>query len=279
MHGTTSACAENTTLATGPPHQRWNYLRVRGEYFTALMRCRSTSELPPRARRIHLPAIPEGDDLGTTSACAENTPFCLFIRWGVRNYLRVRGEYTPPAKWCGWSRELPPRARRIPNAAPPICTPFGTTSACAENTALLTRDNNKHWNYLRVRGEYCEREFRHIHDLELPPRARRIPHRSVPRTLRRGTTSACAENTLKTTRQCGTKRNYLRVRGEYISLLDSTGIFGELPPRARRIQDQLLPMIEHGRNYLRVRGEYLNRKCMLRQRRELPPRARRIRHL
>ena len=32
MHGTTSACAENTTLATGPPHQRWNYLRVRGEY-------------------------------------------------------------------------------------------------------------------------------------------------------------------------------------------------------------------------------------------------------
>ena len=180
--------------------------------------------------------------MGTTSACAENTPFCLFIRWGVRNYLRVRGEYTPPAKWCGWSRELPPRARRIPNAAPPICTPFGTTSACAENTALLTRDNNKHWNYLRVRGEYCEREFRHIHDLELPPRARRIHNSLKPMNQSYGTTSACAENTLHGIIHDPQIRNYLRVRGEYRTDRYHGHFVEELPPRARRIRRQPFPV-------------------------------------
>ena len=32
-HGTTSACAENTRLAWGCDQLKWNYLRVRGEYY------------------------------------------------------------------------------------------------------------------------------------------------------------------------------------------------------------------------------------------------------
>ena len=179
--------------------------------------------------------------MGTTSACAENTPFCLFIRWGVRNYLRVRGEYTPPAKWCGWSRELPPRARRIPNAAPPICTPFGTTSACAENTQFIETYEPIVRNYLRVRGEYPPRYHPRSANQELPPRARRIPHRSVPRTLRRGTTSACAENTAPTFPSTLMQWNYLRVRGEYDGQKDRKETIMELPPRARRIQGGGVP--------------------------------------
>ena len=233
--GTTSACAENTPRTGVRSSNPGNYLRVRGEYFTALMRCRSTSELPPRARRIHLPAIPEGDDLGTTSACAENTPFCLFIRWGVRNYLRVRGEYTPPAKWCGWSRELPPRARRIPNAAPPICTPFGTTSACAENTANRVSSNGIGGNYLRVRGEYWGWSMMPSKTRELPPRARRIPSLLTSISTWRRTTSACAENTATHGDVCPGYRNYLRVRGEYLMNIQTHPHFLELPPRARRI--------------------------------------------
>ena len=31
--GTTSACAENTANTIRPTQRRWNYLRVRGEYF------------------------------------------------------------------------------------------------------------------------------------------------------------------------------------------------------------------------------------------------------
>jgi len=50
------------------------------------------------------------------------------------NYLRVRGEYrrSLPATWH----------------------PLGTTSACAENTAIGGVGARAGWNYLRVRGEY-----------------------------------------------------------------------------------------------------------------------------
>ena len=70
---------------------------------------------------------------------------------------------------------------------------------------------------------------------ELPPRARRIQPLKVNDFLLLGTTSACAENTLKTRTERVPLGNYLRVRGEYEI---SEGLFAhvaELPPRARRI--------------------------------------------
>ena len=91
--GTTSACAENT--------QHWrlclvltrNYLRVRGEYCNSHLRSMTSKELPPRARRIR-DNIPGAQvEMGTTSACAENTPFSGRRTVRHRNYLRVRGEY------------------------------------------------------------------------------------------------------------------------------------------------------------------------------------------
>ena len=50
--GTTSACAENTTSYLTPPGRWWNYLRVRGEYWSERHRNDTIMELPPRARRI-----------------------------------------------------------------------------------------------------------------------------------------------------------------------------------------------------------------------------------
>ena len=73
--------------------------------------------------------------------------------------------------------ELPPRARRILATTVSHRKNSGTTSACAENTTGLIVPGLGFGNYLRVRGEYCEREFRHVYDLELPPRARRIPQK------------------------------------------------------------------------------------------------------
>ena len=71
--GTTSACAENTSrLLRGAAADR-NYLRVRGEYRIKAERERKLAELPPRARRIHIRPRYRGGDVGTTSACAENT--------------------------------------------------------------------------------------------------------------------------------------------------------------------------------------------------------------
>ena len=111
--GTTSACAENTHPRTAPTHDYGNYLRVRGEYPVAGSRVGNQPELPPRARRIPQ-SVPGGfNEIGTTSACAENTKVigcCMFPPW---NYLRVRGEYSilPLRDKNEW--ELPPRARRI----------------------------------------------------------------------------------------------------------------------------------------------------------------------
>ena len=111
-----------------------------------------------------------------------------------------------------------------------------------------------------------------------------------------GTTSACAENTFSNAGALTIQRNYLRVRGEYKARKTSGMNRGELPPRARRILLNKLPIqIKNGttsacaentpkaavtvlalRNYLRVRGEYWLMRLFLSLGLELPPRARRI---
>ena len=134
--GTTSACAENTGGCLVLILHDGNYLRVRGEYIAYAKAYASKPELPPRARRIPEDILAGVVESGTTSACAENTQYQGTGRARCRNYLRVRGEY-----W-GWlmvpskTRELPPRARRIP--ARGLVNPKmpGTTSACAENTRI-----------------------------------------------------------------------------------------------------------------------------------------------
>ena len=54
--GTTSACAENTTVWVTMSYDTGNYLRVRGEYSLGSIKPAATAELPPRARRIPLDA-------------------------------------------------------------------------------------------------------------------------------------------------------------------------------------------------------------------------------
>ena len=71
--GTTSACAENTPSPDWWGDFCWNYLRVRGEYFSHLLLIRPVGELPPRARRILRLLSHDLKHRGTTSACAENT--------------------------------------------------------------------------------------------------------------------------------------------------------------------------------------------------------------
>ena len=173
--GTTSACAENTVGKADSVANSWNYLRVRGEYFMAAKSLPRVVELPPRARRIRAHPDSANTNGGTTSACAENTPFCPVGALVDGNYLRVRGEYGADHQWAGIESELPPRARRIPLKANKDETGKGTTSACAENTPPRSRIRQGTGNYLRVRGEYLNHEA-------LAPYAC-------------GTTSACAENT------------------------------------------------------------------------------------
>ena len=255
-------------------------------------------ELPPRARRIQ-PVLPKNWFVqGTTSACAENTGLDHLANSIDRNYLRVRGEYPKQCHKERLIRELPPRARRIRFGLSSRSVAHGTTSACAENTRFSSTALPTVRNYLRVRGEY-ERISRYTATgLELPPRARRI---RLPRIIlfsSTGTTSACAENTDQLLPMIEHGRNYLRVRGEYLSATVPAEAFDELPPRARRI---LGPGRGRRRtlgttsacaentpgaasrscaiwNYLRVRGEYPFDWAIGRTPWELPPRARRIQY-
>ena len=91
--GTTSAYAENTISRAGILRTGGNYLRVRGEYWTALRAETLDGELPPRTRRIHAGGVFIVRNGGTTSAYAENTSALTGLGWGDWNYLRVRGEY------------------------------------------------------------------------------------------------------------------------------------------------------------------------------------------
>ena len=172
--GTTSACAENTFAVSPRPRTRGNYLRVRGEYVTSYFVFIDPMELPPRARRILVNVKIRSGHSGTTSACAENTHVRHIIKETLRNYLRVRGEYLRGVAPAPHPWELPPRARRIHEGDFLGSAQIGTTSACAENTAVSGVRSRCEWNYLRVRGEYLRliRKTRFL--LELPPRARRI---------------------------------------------------------------------------------------------------------
>ena len=99
-YGTTSACAENTPAAQLIGIAAGNYLRARGEYGSHRVGRRTKTELPPRARRIHLFLVHQATVRGTTSACAENTGGRLHRECRVRNYLRVCGEYHSRDSWA-----------------------------------------------------------------------------------------------------------------------------------------------------------------------------------
>ena len=142
IQGTTSACAENTMATTRSSGRNTNYLRVRGEYASVLIRSISAVELPPRARRIPLsPGLP-AVSAGTTSACAENTDSRHGCGHVLGNYLRVRGEYLACVTSTVWFAELPPRARRILAHDLDLPLEVGTTSACAENTENTNSGSN-----------------------------------------------------------------------------------------------------------------------------------------
>ena len=218
--GTTSACAENTAVVLACFLPQWNYLRVRGEYQATDVASLTTRELPPRARRILLVRRTNCAHHGTTSACAENTP----------RFARI----------CHSNCELPPRARRIRLRLLSLLHGLGTTSACAENTLGKSYPEAPHGNYLRVRGEYRFLGGKIGGKWELPPRARRIHASFSLRAFLFGTTSACAENTSIPNPSSKTSGNYLRVRGEYPTNLRVQALHLELPPRARRIQGEVV---------------------------------------
>ena len=149
--------------------------------------------------------------------------------------IRVRREYSFTSTGLSPIAELPPHARRIHQESDWQEARLGTTSACAENTAAFGSAKIPPRNYLRVRGEYRLGVGCAPNPMELPPHARRIRVAELNTTAENGTTSACAENTGHPTIRGAHRWNYLRMRGEYITVGTPDLLPEELPPRARRI--------------------------------------------
>ena len=172
--------------------------------------------------------------------------------------------------------ELPPRTRRIRDYHGHGLEEPGTTSAHAENTACLSLSRVRCGNYLRARGEYFKVASAAAKAAELPPRTRRIQSLNKKPVAQIGTTSAHAENTAVFVGPEPVNGNYLRARGEYLSLTVEMTVSWELPPRTRRIHYIISAKPAIGgttsahaentlgfdqelcdsRNYLRARGEY-----------------------
>ena len=147
-----------------------------------------------------------------------------------------------------------------------------------------------------MRGEYTSSFRTQTFNLELPPRARRIPHDGDVVEYGVGTTSACAENTGRVLCSMLAPRNYLRMRGEYQPRAITGWDLWELPPHARRILITIIVIFvipgttsacaentNHRTairscpwNYLRMRGEYDCSGIWSGIVQELPPHARRI---
>ena len=119
--------------------------------------------------------------------------------------------------------ELPPRTRRILATGSIRCSWVGTTSAHAENTLGILKDDQEIENYLRARGEYPATRANAPIMVELPPRTRRIHFPALFDTGFLGTTSAHAENSQSLVIDDIFIRNYLRARGEYWPMV-TTGV-------------------------------------------------------
>ena len=140
-----------------------------------------------------------------------------------RNYLRVSGEYKHANKYKKSTMELPPRTRRIPALVEGYLQKPGTTSAYAENTPPRGQNDQSAKGTTSAYAENTEGQVTiDFPDAELPPRTRRIRRHHGARPHVQGTTSAYAENTPRVPRSRATRRNYLRVRGEYILSIGSS---------------------------------------------------------
>ena len=171
--------------------------------------------------------------------------------------------------------ELPPHARRRAFRLSVSSAAVGITSACAEKRPDTPHHRYRCGNYLRMRGEEAYRIARSTSAWELPPHARR---RGATKRVDRdelGITSACAEKRPVQPSNRIRPRNYLRMRGEEFTPTAKAKKSQELPPHARRRENQPAPAVVAlgitsacaekrtprlftrtiSENYLRMRGE------------------------
>ena len=171
----------------------------------------------------------------------------------------------------------------------------GITSAYAEKSTPYVTCAHPKRNYLRIRGEELSSVPGSARLLELPPHTRRRDGLAKKSLNRQGITSAYAEKSSASCTAGSASRNYLRIRGEELALIDGLDSTLELPPHTRRRAGTNRrfgepPGITSAyaekslcrsqacfikRNYLRIRGEESITALDVSISAELPPHTRR----
>ena len=155
---------------------------------------------PPRVRsrrwRIGWP----GGSPRITSACAEQTSRSRLRALPARDHLRVCGA---DMLWRSCRKAFPGSPPRVRSrlVQPTARTRIGgITSACAEQTLVVSSWLNPWWDHLRVCGADSNVGSSLSHDMGSPPRVRSRPTNVVPIKPPDGITSACAEQTYRRSR-------------------------------------------------------------------------------
>ena len=113
--GITSACAEQTTTPRCGSDAVWDHLRVCGADPMLARLTPLASGSPPRVRSRHPDDVPDVQQVGITSACAEQTQVDKGRKLVAEDHLRVCGADTVPDLTLRPRRGSPPRVRsRLP---------------------------------------------------------------------------------------------------------------------------------------------------------------------
>ena len=110
----TPASAGNTAGNGADQPGRWDHPRIRGEYFSALLRFGRFAGSPPLPRGIHACKTYREKAIRITPASAGNTLPSLTLPCVMWDHPRIRGEYSPLLFPGQSERGSPPHPRGIP---------------------------------------------------------------------------------------------------------------------------------------------------------------------
>ena len=130
--------------------------------------------------------------------------------------------------------ETPPRTRRKRGIDEEKAKAIRNTSAYAEKTGQISKQEIILWKHLRVRGENRIIDMGGQKEVETPPRTRRKQICAFEICAFERNTSAYAEKTITTNPMIMNGRKHLRVRGENKEGYRPGYSRKETPPRTRR---------------------------------------------
>ena len=191
---------------------------------------------PPRVRSRQDGCSAIACRMGITSACAEQTHWFHPQHRGFGDHLRVCGADFDSAALADLFSGSPPRVRSRLKRWKPRLQSSGITSACAEQTIRWMRPACSRRDHLRVCGADSLADRHRVPDGGSPPRVRSRPIAWRHDPDWRGITSACAEQTHKSSAPSSPNRDHLRVCGADNRLRSLNRKLLGSPPRVRSRQ-------------------------------------------